>query len=282
MDAIHKGLVIREPWIDLLLSGEKTWEMRGQRPSYRGWIGLIRKGSGRVSGVARLIDVGFALSPEEMVATFDKHRIPEAMISSGEVAKWTTPWKLADVRVLRHPVPYRHPNGAITLFSLDPHVSGAIVAQLGELPPAEAGIAGSVRGSAPNSALAGPGPSKAPSMPAAPPLHRGASTLLGETVLTEGNIKNNHFYLTPFLGRFPASIFGGTNDGTLAPQQALIDWGDASPVETDIPSDKKMFRRRGWVRQFFANNDAEPGDVVCVHQTVPFRYTVTLKKKGRA
>src|SRR4051794_6850990 len=109
---VQKGLVIREPWIDLILSGEKTWEMRSQRPAYRGWIGLIRKGSGCVSGVARLSDVGQQLSPDEMIATQGKHRIPHAMIRSGEVAKWNIPWKLTDVRVLRTPVPYRHPNGA--------------------------------------------------------------------------------------------------------------------------------------------------------------------------
>ncbi|WP_340583950.1 ASCH domain-containing protein [Brucella pseudintermedia] len=281
MEPVHKGLVIREPWIDLLLSGKKTWEMRGQRPSYRGWIGLIRKGSGRVSGVARLVDVGHPLSPDEMVATFDKHRIPEAMIRSGEVAKWTTPWKLADLRVLPKPVPYRHPNGAITLFSLEPQVSEAILAQLGELPPAKAEIPAPVSNSAVKPAPTGPGPSKVQPAPVRSPQSHVSGSLLGETVLTEGNIKNNHFYLTPFLGRFPASMFGGTNDGTLAPQQALIDWGGASPVETDIPSDKKMFRRRGWVRQFFADNDAEPEDIVCVHQTAPFRYRVSLKKKGR-
>ena len=127
---VEKGLVVREPWIDLLLSGQKTWEMRSQNTSYRGWIGLIRKGSGRVSGIARLVDVGLPLLPDEMIETFEKHRIPEAMIRSGEVAKWIIPWKLADIRVLRQPIPYRHPNGAITLFSLDAAVGAAILNQL--------------------------------------------------------------------------------------------------------------------------------------------------------
>jgi hypothetical protein len=281
MEAIHKGLVIREPWIDLLLSGQKTWEMRGQRPSYRGWIGLIRKGSGRVSGIARLVDVCDPLSPDEMVATFDQHRIPEAMIRSGEVAKWTIPWKLTDIRALHKPVPYRHPNGAITLFSLDPAVSAVIVAQLGELPSPPSDDTTPALIVAPQRTPARPALTKAEPMPKTSPPIRTHGILLGETMLTEANLKHNHFYLTPFLDRFPANMIGGTNETAPAPRQAVIDWGGASPVETDIPSDKKMFRRRGWVRQFFADNDAEPGDTVQVHELAPYRYTVALKKKGR-
>lgn len=77
---VAKGLVIREPWIDLILSGEKSWEMRSTRISFRGWIGMIRKGSGLVSGIARIEGIGHALSALEMMETFDKHRIPQELI----------------------------------------------------------------------------------------------------------------------------------------------------------------------------------------------------------
>jgi ASCH domain len=40
-----KGLIIDEPWISLIVSGEKTWEMRSRNTNVRGRIGLIRKGS---------------------------------------------------------------------------------------------------------------------------------------------------------------------------------------------------------------------------------------------
>ena len=139
MAEMIEGLAIREPWIGLLLSGRKTWEMRARPESYRGWIGLIRSKSDRVktsslktgcvSGIARLDDVGDRLSPDEMVETFDKHRVPEEMIR-GEDFKWFTPWKLTDIRKLREPVPYDHPNGAVLLFDLDPEVRQAIFAQI--------------------------------------------------------------------------------------------------------------------------------------------------------
>jgi hypothetical protein len=280
MLTVSKGLVIDQPWIDLILSGRKTWEMRATGASYRGWFGLIRKGSGMVWGVARIESVGVSLSPDEMVATHANHHIPEAMIRSGEVAKWTTPWKLADVTRLPHPVSYNHPYGAVTWVTFDAAVSAAIVAQLDGSPSA-APVPTTARSvaaqPAPQMVAPKPDTPKAQSkLTATPP--QVAGTLLGETELNAANLKNSHFYLTPFLGRFPTNMIGGTNDGSLAPAQALIDWGGSSLVETDIPSDKKMFRRRGWVRQFFADNDAKPGDRVRVHQTAPYRYLVTLVK----
>jgi hypothetical protein len=52
-----KALIISEPWIDYILEGTKTWEMRSSGVSHRGWFGLIKKGTGAVHGVARLVDV---------------------------------------------------------------------------------------------------------------------------------------------------------------------------------------------------------------------------------
>ena len=51
-----KGLIIREPWIGMILAGRKTWEMRSRQTPYRGRIGLIRKGTGMVVGIAEIVD----------------------------------------------------------------------------------------------------------------------------------------------------------------------------------------------------------------------------------
>lgn len=126
-----KGLIIDEPWIDLLLTGQKTWEMRSKNAKYRGWVGLIRSGSGLVSGVARLCDVGTPLSLDEMNRTFDKHRVPEEMIREKKF-NWFTPWKLTEILKLRKPVPYVHPNGAVIWVRLDSEVQKAIFAQIND------------------------------------------------------------------------------------------------------------------------------------------------------
>lgn len=128
---VTKGLIIADPWIGYILGGTKDWEMHSSGASHRGWFGLIRKGTGAVHGVARLIEVGAPLSPAEMIATFGHHRIPEHMIRSGEVAKWNTPWKLADVRRLDRPVPYRHKSGAVTWVELDDAAINGVASQFG-------------------------------------------------------------------------------------------------------------------------------------------------------
>lgn len=126
---ITKGLIIADPWIGYILGGTKDWEMRSTGASHRGWFGLIRKGARAVYGVASLIEVGAPLSPAEMIATFEHHRIPEDMIRSGEVAKWNTPWKLADMRQFDRPIPYRHKNGAVTWVELDDAAIDGIASQ---------------------------------------------------------------------------------------------------------------------------------------------------------
>lgn len=128
---ITKGLIISDPWIGYILDGAKDWEMRSSATSHRGWFALIRKGTGAIYGVARLVDTGTPLLPAEMIATFEHHRIPEHMIRSGEVAKWNTPWKLADVRRLDRPVAYRHKSGAVTWVELDDAAVDGVASQLG-------------------------------------------------------------------------------------------------------------------------------------------------------
>lgn len=105
----------------------------------------------------------------------------------------------------------------------------------------------------------------------------------GEVELTGPNLnpKNSHFYLRGFLDRFPRDLLGGTSEADRAPKTAIVDWGGPATVETDIDGeDKKFFRKRGWVREFFEANKAEPGDWVRVEQREPYRYRVTLLKKG--
>jgi hypothetical protein len=51
-----RALVIAAPYIDYILSGAKTWEMRTRPTRVRETIGLIRKGSGQIVGVAEIVD----------------------------------------------------------------------------------------------------------------------------------------------------------------------------------------------------------------------------------
>jgi len=288
MTTVTKGLVVDDPWIDLILAGSKTWEMRSARTSFRGWFGLIRKGSGAVWGIARLDDVGARMTPDELVTTIDKHRIPEDMIRSGAVVKWNTPWKLSNARRLERPVPYQHPYGAVTWVNLDFSVTESISVQLtGWNPPDE--DAPTVRTPrshpAPSASILKaaqpPGSSESKPHPLAFVREETASTMIGETEITQGNLTHSHFYMRAFLHRFPDDLIGGPNKTKPAPRTAIVYWGGPSPVETDIDGEKKFFRTRGWVRQFFAENGAEPGDKVRVEELAPYRYEIRLLKRGR-
>lgn len=109
-----KALVIREPWISMILRGEKTWEMRSTAVSIRGSIALIRSGSGQIVGIANLVGCQGPLSDDEISIYEPFHRVP-----ASEIRNWKYAWKLEHCRALPMPVSYRHPKGAVKWVTLD-------------------------------------------------------------------------------------------------------------------------------------------------------------------
>ena len=273
---ITKGLIIADPWIGYILDGSKTWEMRASSASHRGWFGLIRKGSGAISGVARLVDVGAPLNQDEMLRTFERHRIPANLITSGEVAKWNTPWRLADVRRLAKAVPYRHKSGAGTWVALNADVAKAIAEQVNGVadlrrPPSSASPAQQTFAATP-----------APERRAEKPLIRPALAQANDGIrieIGEANLRNSHFYMRDHVHKFPDDVIGGSNKAKAAKREVILDWGGPEAACTDIDGeDKKFFRARGWVGAFYKLNDAQAGDIVVIESVEPYRYRVKLEK----
>lgn len=127
---ITRGLVIQARWLDKILSGQKTWEMRSRATAIIGPVALIEKGSRTVVGVSRLTGCGARLDADGMRATVDKHGIPLAEIPEAAERGWTVPWHLADARRLPFPVPYQHTNGAVVWVRLDNTARAALRARL--------------------------------------------------------------------------------------------------------------------------------------------------------
>jgi hypothetical protein len=125
-----RGLIINEPWIGLILSGQKTWEMRTRTTKVCGWIGLIRKGSGQVVGAARLEEVLPRLAWKDYDRHFAKHRIPPTQSRRSFKGAWTVPWALADARPLPKPVRYSHRRGAVIWVVLSRDVARRVRLQL--------------------------------------------------------------------------------------------------------------------------------------------------------
>lgn len=106
---IKRGLIIDEPWIDLILQGHKTWEMRSGITNIRGDIALIKKGSGMIVGTAELYDC-MVCHPNILQIRSQQHCIPDSM--GHLLDKWNVAWKLRDAEEIK-PIPYKHKQGAV-------------------------------------------------------------------------------------------------------------------------------------------------------------------------
>ena len=283
---ISSGLIIADPWIGHILDGSKIWEMRSTPTSRRGWIGLIRKGTSEVHGIVRIVDCGYPLSEIEMLAAQNYHCIPEHMIRSGQVSKWVTPWKLADVFRLPKPIPYLHRSGAVTWVSFDENVQDALSHQIPQTVSIESEEVRErnldLRPKSCDAQIILPidvSASKTQHRTAAPALPSSSDKIIGKSVLTAGNIRNNHFYLTGFLDKFPPDTIGGSNKANKASKDITIDWGGPTLIRCDVDASKRFFRSRAWVRDFFAASDAAEHDTVIIAQVAPYAVRVRLEKQ---
>jgi hypothetical protein len=113
-DRYNSGLSIKRKWLDLILSGQKTWEIRGTRTKKREVIALIESGSGLVLGEARIAD-SLLLSSSDLRNNVDKHRIED--LSNIKYDK-AYAWVLTDAKRHKDPQPYEHPQGAVSWINL--------------------------------------------------------------------------------------------------------------------------------------------------------------------
>ena len=105
-----RALVVKKRWLDLILAGQKKWEIRGTSTAKRGWIHFAgSQAGGKLMGRARLVDC-FPLSRESFVWNFHQHRVP-----SLSMVPYYTPyaWALEDCEKLDKAFNYEHKRGAV-------------------------------------------------------------------------------------------------------------------------------------------------------------------------
>jgi hypothetical protein len=108
-DLPKSGLIIKLKWLDLILSGQKTWEIRSTATTKREVVALIESGSGHVLGQARITD-SVVLSLTDLQNNVEKHCIQD--LSTITYAK-SHAWVLTETLRFKVPQPYEHPQGAI-------------------------------------------------------------------------------------------------------------------------------------------------------------------------
>ncbi len=122
-----KGLIIRSPWIEKILKGEKSWELRGTNTKIRGMIALIAGGSKTVAGVCELSDVKGPLSTEELIGSAKFHRLDDRSLEGSPPYPKTYAWVLKDPVSFAKPLPYSHPRGAVIWVNLSSDLSAKIL-----------------------------------------------------------------------------------------------------------------------------------------------------------
>lgn len=110
-----KILVVRNPWLDLILSGTKTWEVRDVQTKKRGKIHLALSGAGgRIVGQCCITD-SFAINKSKLGRSFRKHRIKNlALITYQRPHVWV----LAKPHRYQTSFACSHPHGAVKWVNL--------------------------------------------------------------------------------------------------------------------------------------------------------------------
>jgi hypothetical protein len=116
--------IIAEPWIDMILDGYKTWEIRSKNTPKRGLIGLIRKGSKTVVATAKISNV---IKITQSIARANAKNmgftIKDALTCVGYNA-----WILEDIVELKKPVSYIH-SSQVTWVTLDEPTTKKVMAE---------------------------------------------------------------------------------------------------------------------------------------------------------
>ena len=109
-----RGLIIKQPWIEMILEGSKSLEIRSSRTSKRGKVALIESGSSRIVGEIEITGC-FEINREDFHAYQESHKVLDL---DNVHYKRLYGWRLANPVRFAVPVRYCHPAGAIVWVDL--------------------------------------------------------------------------------------------------------------------------------------------------------------------
>ena len=82
-----------------------------------------------------------------------------------------------------------------------------------------------------------------------------------DILLTEGNLRNNHFYLRTAESLLPSDCIGGLNKSDLG-RAIRVTFEPGPSIECDVAGDKMILRARAQVRDFFERSGSRAGDTL--------------------
>jgi hypothetical protein len=104
------ALVVKKTWLDLILSGSKDWEIRGNSTTRRGWIHFAQsQAGGKLIGRAKITHC-FEVPRSEFISNIHHHRVSTlATVPYKRIHAWV----LSDAQRFVKPFNYVHQQGAV-------------------------------------------------------------------------------------------------------------------------------------------------------------------------
>jgi hypothetical protein len=108
------ALTVKKEWLDLILAGKKTWEIRGTSTDRRGLIHFAQSGSGQLRGRAKLVGCR-QLDRDTFMQHKRFHQIRNVkMVKYKKI--WA--WILEDAEPHDMPFDYSHKQGAVIFVTV--------------------------------------------------------------------------------------------------------------------------------------------------------------------
>lgn len=111
-----KGLIIKPNWAELILNGQKDWELRSNDTKIRGTIGIIESKTGKVFGTVDLIDT-ILLNKEIFDNNINHHKFTLPFEKLTYKKTWV--WVLKNPVRFKEPILYNHKQGCVIWVNLD-------------------------------------------------------------------------------------------------------------------------------------------------------------------
>lgn len=112
---MKRALIVRQPYADLIITGEKVLEMRSRHTSVRERVGIIPQGSGKIIGSVEITD-SFDFTLQRSVLKSRTGQMFHCVEPQNWdlLDKWCFGWQLDSPTPFDKPIPYKHPKGAVT------------------------------------------------------------------------------------------------------------------------------------------------------------------------